>query len=169
MSLREIIPQGFTDLLNLFGISLQSQKDNTFELQGTVIPVALVASTTEIQAVSTPMTLDVPATAGELVAPVAGTILADTGQLAGGTYAVTVMVGARVTPGTSIDYYLQRRNAANAANIWQQSGFLWTSAPGLQVHQFVARFDPLERLRALAITNGTLTAQVSIWTQRLGD
>jgi len=35
MSLKEVIPTSFADLLNLFGISLQGNKDNTLYYEAT--------------------------------------------------------------------------------------------------------------------------------------
>jgi len=170
MSLREIIPVSFADLLNYFGISLQSQKDNTFVLRGEVVPTVLVGSVVPITAVSNPMTLDVPYTAGSLAAgTAANTVHADTGALASGVYAVTLMFGCDATAGSDQDYYIQRRDAANAANIWQQEYGFKNSAQLNSFVTFAMRLNTGERLRVLNKMVSTFTTeQVSIWAQRIG-
>lgn len=166
MSLREVIPTSFADVLNLFGISLQGNKDNTFVLRGEVTPVVLVGSTTEIQSISTPMTLDVPATGGDLAAPADLTILADTGPLADGVYAVYVTVG-QTNAANSAGFRIQRRNAANAVTIWETLDAIKT-ADGGKYFQFVCRLNINERIRVQEWLAGSSTIRVNIWTERLG-
>jgi len=170
MSLKEIIPVSFADLLNYFGISLQSQKDNTFVLRGDVLPTVIVGSVAPILAISSPMTLDVPFTAGSLAAgTAANTVHADTGALASGTYAVTIMFGCDATAGSDQDYYIQRRDAANAANIWQQEFGFKNSAQLNASLTFTMRLNTGERLRVLnKILSTYTTEQVSIWAVRTG-
>lgn len=170
MSLKEIIPISFADLLNYFGISLQSQKDNTFVLRGDVLPTVIVGSVVPIQAISSPMTLDVPFTAGSLAAGAgANTVHADSGPQLSGTYAVTIMFGADATAGSDVDYYIQRRDAANAANIWQQEYSFKNSAQITGSLTFTMRLNTAERLRVLNKAVSTFTTeQVSIWLVRIG-
>lgn len=71
---------------------------------------------------------------GVLVAPAAGTVLADTGQLAAGTFDVQYYVSAMDFLGTrQLDF--EHRNAANAANlaIWS---FLFFNAVENQTKQW---------------------------------
>lgn len=170
MSLKEIIPVSFADLLNYFGISLQSQKDNSFVLHGDVLPTVIVGSVAPILAISSPMTLDVPFTAGSLAAgTAANTVHADTGPLLSGTYAVTIMFGVDAQAGSDMDYYIQRRDAANAANIWQQEYGFKNSAQISGVLSFTLRLNTGERLRVINKFISTFTTeQVSIWLVRTG-
>lgn len=170
MSLKEIIPVSFADLLNYFGISLQSQKDNSFVLHGDVLPTVIVGSVAPILAISSPMTLDVPFTAGPLAAgTAANTVHADTGQQLSGTYAVTIIFGCDATAGSDQDYYIQRRDAANAANIWVQEFGFKNSAQINGVLSFTMRLNTGERLRVInKIVSGFTTEQVSIWLVRTG-
>lgn len=170
MSLKEIIPVSFADLLNYFGISLQSQKDNSFVLHGDVLPTVLVGSVVPITAVSNPMTLDVPFTAGSKAAgTAANTVYADTGPLVSGVYAVTLIFGCDATAGSDQDYYIQRRDAANAVNIWQQEYGFKNSAQTSGFMSFAMRLNTGERLRVLnKIVSNFTTEQVSIWAQRIG-
>lgn len=166
MSLREIIPTSFADVLNLFGISLQGQKDNSFVLTGEVTPVVLVGSTTEIQSISSPMTMNIPATLGDVAAPAAGALLADTGALEAGVYSVFVHVGCQNTANSG-DFIIQRRNAANAANLWQiRSGL--KVADSETSFQFTCRLEVNERIRVVEANIGSYTVLANIWTERLG-
>lgn len=169
MSLKEIIPVSFADLINFFGISLQSQKDNTFVLTGQVVPTVLVGSTVAIQSISSPMTLDVPFTAGPLAAgTAANTVHADTGALISGVYAVTLMFGCDISAGTFQDYFIQRRDAANAANIWEQQFAQGVQSATGEIITFAMRLQTGERLRVLNKVLSTFTSeQVSIWMQRI--
>jgi len=170
MSLKEIIPVSFGDLLNYFGISLQSQKDNSFVLHGDVLPTVIVGSVAPILAISSPMTLDVPFTAGSLAAgTAANTVHADSGAQLSGQYAVTILFGCDATAGSDQDYYIQRRDAANAANIWQQEfGFKNSTQLNGQL-SFTMRLNTGERLRVLNKMISTFTTeQVSVWLVRTG-
>lgn len=170
MSLKEIIPLNFADLLNYFGISLQGQKDNTFVLRGDVLPTVLVGSVVPIQAISSEMTLDIPYTAGPLAAGTApNTVHADTGPLLSGTYAITILFGCDITAGSNQCYLIQRRDAANAANIWSQQYTFYTQSGLADILTFTMRLNPGERLRVLnSILSTFTTEQVSIWAVRTG-
>lgn len=166
MSLREIIPTSFADVLNLFGISLQGNKDNTFVLRGEVTPVVLVGSTTEIQSISTPMTLDVPITGGDIVTPADLTVLADTGPLVAGVYAVQISIG-QTNAGNSAGFRIQRRDAANAISLWSTLDAL-KAADGGKYFQFTCRIEADERIRVIESLVASATVRVNIWTERLG-
>lgn len=166
MSLREVIPTSFADVLNLFGISLQGNKDNSFVLRGEVTPVVLVGSTTEIQSISTPMTLGIPATNGDLSAPADLTILADTGPLAAGVYAVFVTAG-QTNAGNSAGFRIQRRNAANSVTIWETLDALKAADAG-KYFQFTCRLEVNERIRVQEWLAASSIIRVNIWTERLG-
>jgi len=87
-----------------------------FDLSTTILPVSIVDADIAIPAeVSTP-TLGLPATAGDQVAPVAGTVLADTLDRDEGTWDITSQYATN--DGGFLLY--QRRDAANAVTIWEQ-------------------------------------------------
>lgn len=170
MSLNKLIPGSLPSVLSLFGLTLDGREDFTFRLHGDVLPVVIAGSAASIQAVSNPMTLDTPFTAGELNAPAANAILADTGAQADGIYAVTVQVGSQFQgAGLNLDWRIQRRDAANAVTVWSMPGFLnlnGTTSNGL--FTFAARLLVNERIRVQAITVSTSTVcQASIWLQRI--
>lgn len=94
-----------------------------FELSNVVQPVSLVDSDVALAAVTTSQLLDTPLTAGPQAAPVINTVLADTGAQAAGNYILFILVSAFDTV-AGPDIQFQRRDAANAANIWEQR--YWT-------------------------------------------
>lgn len=167
MSLRELIPTSFADLLNLFGISLRGEKDNSFVLVGEVSPVVLVGSTTEIQSISTPMTLEIPATGGDLVTPADLAILADTGPKAAGVWAIYVSIG-QTNAGNSAGFRIQRRDAANAVTLWETLDAI-KAADGGKYFQFACRLELNERIRVQEWLAASSTIRCNIWSQRLGD
>jgi hypothetical protein len=85
-----------------------------------ILPVAIVdAGQVTLQATAIPFPLGTPASAGELTAPAATTRLADTGALAAGQWNFFFTLG-KAGSADGASYSLQRRNAADAANIWSQ-------------------------------------------------
>lgn len=120
-----------------------------FELARTVVPVSLVDSDIILSATLLPV-LGTPASAGELTAPAANTILADSGPLNAGNYAILWWVSAN-DPNA---FRLQRRNAGNTADVWayrMQVGTSVFSAPAL-IH---AEVQQNERFRILNVATGT--------------
>jgi hypothetical protein len=85
-----------------------------FALDTVVTPVSLVDSDITLAAqVSTPL-VNVPATAGELVAPAINTRLATTGPLPAGPYSMTFWISAD----ENNTFRLRRRNAADTLDVW---------------------------------------------------
>jgi hypothetical protein len=85
-----------------------------FQLDSVVVPVSLVDSDITIQAVSSTPLLGVPASAGEIVAPAAGSTLATTGPLNAGPFSVLIWIGTSEANSLRV----RRRNAADTADIW---------------------------------------------------
>ena len=94
---------------------------------------------------------------GVLIAPAAGDVLADTGQLAVGTYDVQAHIQCTDDVETDQRYSIQHRNAANAANlaVWtvlQRGPQLWN----IPNQSFAYELAANERLRF--VTDRAVTA-----------
>jgi len=107
----------FVDLIQRLGI--RPPPPTGFEMSNVVIPVSLVDSNITLAASVSSTLLNTPFTAGDLVNPALNTVLADTLAQAAGNYVVYLNHGSDVGPATDYNLVLQRRDAANAANIWQ--------------------------------------------------
>lgn len=169
MSLRKIIPGGLPNLLSFFGLTQDGNEDLSVNVNGEVVPAVLVGSLVTLSANSTPMVHGVPYTAGELVAPAVNTVLADTGPLPAGTYNVRLIVsGLNVTASWRTDFRLQRRDAANAANIWSQAFQVWEGSPRYDA-VFAITLAANERLRIITVaaTSAGEPIQGSIWANFL--
>jgi hypothetical protein len=149
------IPNSFPDLLRRLG----SHQPPTipFDLTGNVVPVAIV------DAVGQDFTLDVPFTGGQIIAPGAGALLADTGIRAAGIYRVQVIIGVVGIPGNGSDFAIQRRNAANAANIWEQVGGLTAGSSSFLAETASIVLGAGERLRIVTVAGGAGTILANIW------
>ena len=107
-------PSGWLNILTRLGITGAIR----WTLSDSVIPVALVDSEVTLAAqVATPL-VGVPASAGEVAAPLANTRLADTGPLPAGAYSMTFWIGDNETAASLPSFRLRRRNAADNADIW---------------------------------------------------
>jgi len=105
----------FTDILQRFGVN---RPQAPFLLDGDVVPVVLIDSAISfVAAPSPPYGVTDIFTAGVVVAPAAGTILADTGPLPVGAYTIQVFISA----GEGNRWLFQWRNVANAADLWTQN------------------------------------------------
>jgi hypothetical protein len=153
------IQQPFDELQALITELGIYQAPALFYLSEIVTPVSIVDSQISIDSVQVPVTLLLPATAGELAAPAANTRLADTGQLPAGDYNVTVLIGS--ADGNS--YRLRRRNAADAADIWSHRFPIL----GTTSFEFTSRFKLAanERLVVENVLVGVGTYQASIWAR----
>ena len=171
MSLRALIPGGITSLLTFFGITPRGNEDVSFELSGVVVPTAIVGSLTTLQATSTPMLLGTPFTNGDQVAPAANTVLADTGAQAAGTYQLRIQFNESAAANNTVSLLIQRRNAANAANIWQERVMITNTAgyaPFGELNLYVTLADQ-ERIRVITEVGSAAASVVSasIWANRL--
>lgn len=87
-----------------------------FELLPSIQPVSIVDQDVALSAIATPQTLATPFTEGDVAAPAADTVLADTLAQVAGEYVATIMI---FTNDASNSFLIQRRNAANTDNIWR--------------------------------------------------
>ena len=137
-----------------------------FELANVVTPVTLVDSDIVLAAQTTSPEFDTQFTQGELLSPADGTLLADTGALAAGTYETLVVIGGRAATDTSIGE-VQRRDAANAVTVWRTPWII--QGPGFGIQTLNARFTLLasERIRAIARTGCSGNLTTNIWVRRV--
>ena len=142
-------PGLFEDLLKRLGVN---RPLSPFQLDGDVVPVVIVESGISFVAAPTPAyTVQDIFTAGEQIAPAAGTVLADTGQLPVGQYSVQVFLGAG--EGNTFDF--QWRNAANAVTLRN----IRLHVPVEAFPQLLSRFtvaNANERFRVLNVGAGTV-------------
>jgi len=106
------IPGNFPGVLQRLGLTNQQM---TFDMVGAVLPVSIVDSDIQLAATLVPPLYSAPASAGELVAPGAGTVLADTGQLPAGTWIFRAIFSNNTG---NAQLRLGKRDAANAAYVW---------------------------------------------------
>jgi len=151
----------FQSLLTELGIT---RNNIPFALRSEVTPVVLVGGTVSFLASPTPAYRVVDVfSAGEQVAPVIGFVMADTGPLPIGAYAVQIIGMA----GDRNEYAFEWRDAANATNLASQ---LLASTVEARVYQFQARFEVQndnERFRVIMDQAGTaaVTYQVTLYAR----
>jgi len=104
----------FRNLLQRLGIIPYPLEGFTFDT--TIVPVSIVDSDITLTAQLAPATLGTPVTGADAAAPAANAVLADSGALAAGTFIFTIAFGADNEGARTVR--IQRRDAANAANIW---------------------------------------------------
>jgi hypothetical protein len=158
----------FTNLINRLGI--RPPFGEGFVMSNVVTPVSLVDSDITIPTVTTPPIFGTPFTTGVNLVPAINTVIADTGPLAAGTWAFLVMISVLDSAGAGAVCDLQHRNAANAANIWDQETYSSTNAPcNMQQFVFAKTMAANERLRAINLTAGTAASrwQVTIFAVQL--
>lgn len=156
----------FTSVINRLG--LRPAFDEGWLVSNVVQPVSIVDSDISLNAVSSTITLESPFTAGPLAAgTAANTVHADTGAQSAGRYAVLIMFGHDQAAGTYQCYLIQRRNAANAANIWEQQIAVSTGM-GATCLSLTLTLAAGERLRVInKVLSNFTTEQASIWLQTL--
>lgn len=88
--------------------------------------------------------------AGVQVGQDAGTVLADTGQLAAGTYDVKVLI-ASASPTSLQEVDMEHRNAANAANLAVWPHYVVNDGRGPWAYEFGYVLALNERLRAVQV------------------
>lgn len=155
----------FVNLLNRLGV--KPPPPEGFDLINTVQPVSIVDTDIQLPVITTSMLLDVPVTTGEKAAPGAAVVLADTGALPAGTYNIHVTAGLSQTAVGSADFAVQRRDAANAANIWRQvhmiqftgqTDYQWSAQVKLAVN---------ERIRLITENASLATIEANLWFQQV--
>ena len=151
----------FTNLINRLGI--RPPFDEGYILTNVVQPVSLVDTDISIPTTLTRVVLDVPFTAGETAAPGINVVLADTGALPAGDYNCRIMLGSDASSATTVDLRIQRRNAANAANIWVHRFALQQTAQNFYDIELTVTLVASERIRvitAAATVGNTVTANI---------
>lgn len=158
----------FQNLLRDFQV-IAPPRSPVWYLSDTVIPVALVNSQIVLDANISETAMQF-ATVGTLAGPVAGTLLADTGQLASGRYLFRVYCNwGDLAVQNSVN--LQHRNAANAANNWESEFIVQVGATQRFTQEWVETLLPDERIRLQVRVNATAVTRYAgiIWRRRLGD
>ena len=141
-----------------------------FDLINVVQPVTLVDSDIVLPVTQSTILMDLAFTAGALGAPAINTVLADVGPQLAGTYNILVLASAMDAAAVANPQIaLQRRDAANAANIWEQR-FLFSATAGgptqLQIlQQFRVQLQTNERIRIINTVAGgaASTYHANIW------
>jgi hypothetical protein len=148
-SATRITATAFQSVLSRLGIN----KVFPFDLINTVQPVSLVD--TDIPLTLTDTICGTPASAGELVAPAANTVLADSGAQAADNYAVYIIISIGVgTVNANASFRIQHRDSANAANIWSQLDSIHEGKTTLRQYRFTKSLAQNERIRVIAQTVG---------------
>lgn len=165
-SLSAITATFFVTVINRLGI--RPPPAEGFLYSNVVQPISIVDSDIAIPTVVTTQLLDAPFTAGLQVAPAINTVLADTGAQVAGNYQAYVMISvvdAAVLPQLAI----QRRDAANAANIWSSELYA-NNGVGAAAYEFYTfswriALQLNERLRVLNTVAGGAASryQANIW------
>jgi hypothetical protein len=155
----------FVNLVNRLGI--RPPPPEGFELTSVVTPVSIVDSDISVPVISTTQLLDTPATAGEQVAPAPGATLADTGQLAAGTYNLMVTCSCDFLTAGTLALRISRRNAADAADVWTQLLTIASSGSSYLLFQVSVRLLVNERIRLLTAGASPAGSTVggNIWVQ----
>lgn len=152
----------FVNLLNRLGV--KPPPADGFDLINTVQPVSIVDVDVAIPVSITPPLIDTVFSTGEQAAPAIGTVLADTGALAAGNYTFMIAVGTDGVGGTERSFRVQRRDAANATNIWTQ---IFSAGGGTSANMFELRcvLAANERIRVTVGPTAMVgVCQASIWT-----
>lgn len=136
------------------------------EFSNVVQPVSIVdQDITLATAGGTPL-LGAATSQGQLAAPAAGTLLADSGAIAtaGNYFIVWTAAADNATIGNSATMLMQRRNAANGANIWEAMFSLSANVGfGMQVCRVTVVAN--ERIRFVVGPSAqTGTVEVTMWT-----
>jgi len=143
----------FTTLINRLGI--RPPFDQGFEVSNVVQPVSIVDSDIAIPTVVTPPIFGTPFSNGDQVAPAVNTVLADTGALVAGNWVFTYVVSFYDAGATVTRVAIQHRDAANAANIWEQNNYT-SSANGrcFEVWTLAKTVAAGERMRIINLVAG---------------
>lgn len=153
----------FTSLLNRLGV--RPPPPEGFLLSNVVLPVSVVDADISLPVSQTSILLDVNNvfTQGDVAAPAAGALLADTGAQNAGNYNATITFGNDNNAANYPTVRIQRRDAANAVTIWD---ILLNTGAGSSMAPFNLRLVLAqgERLRIIqGPTAGTNTSRANIF------
>ena len=154
----------FVNLINRLGLKPPPGLGWLFST--VVQPVSVVDSDVTLSAIATTQILDTPFTQGEVASPVgANALLADTGAQPAGNYSVFIMVGGDNGVAFGADFRIQRRDAANAANIWSQELLIDSAGTPNFVTSMTVTLATNERIRVItkAAASVGVSLQASIW------
>jgi hypothetical protein len=131
--------------------------------------VSIVDADIPLTAIASTQILNTPFTAGLLLSPAGGVIFADTGPQLAGNYSLHIELSNNIAGAASrTNVFMQRRNAANAADIWSQQFCVSVGTTPTITRDYVITLAAGERVR---IENGSTTAgdtvQGSIWLKTL--
>jgi len=165
-SLSRITNTFFVTLINRLGI--RPPPPEGFQLSNVVQPVSIVDSDVVLTAISTSAILDVPFTAGILIAAAGGTVFADTGPQAAGNYNIRLWLSSGNAAIRHV-FDIQRRDAPNAANIWVQRVSLFQGTQFNLDAQLTIDLNINERLRIISVTAGDAATDATgnIWISPL--
>lgn len=152
----------FTNLITRLGI--RPPFSEGFEISNVVQPVSLVDSDITLQSVVSSILMGTAFSNGITATPAANTVLADTGAQTAGNYAVRIHYGADFSAASSTNaYQIQRRDSANATNIWTILGSIPIGSPILfeTASITLAANERLRIIQSTACTSGNV--QASIW------
>lgn len=141
----------FTNLINRLGI--RPPFNEGFEVSNVVQPVSLVDSDITLSAVTSTQTLGTAQTNGPLSAPAANAVMADSQAQTAGTYSLFIMASTRDGVGVG-DFYIQRRDSANAANIWEQRFYTSNSQGARETFSMRVTLGDQERIRVVVSPAG---------------
>ncbi len=163
-SLSNITNNFFINLINRLGV--RPPPPESFLLSNIVQPVSLVDSDIVLNATTSTMLLDSPFTAGDQAAPGAGLVLADTLAQVAGNYFVFFDFAANTPAAINLSILFQRRNAANAANIWEKRlGFAVINGGDKQWGAY-CELQTNERFRIVnEVAAGAGIVKANIWLQ----
>lgn len=144
----------FINLINRLGV--RPPPDEGFLISNIVQPVSIVDSDVTLSATVGTQVLDAGFSTGEQGNPAANTVLADSGAVtAAGNYSVVVMMSCIDSASTN-QINIQRRDAANAANIWEFRNYALANSVGIgDMRSFRLSLAAGERVR---VVNGAATS-----------
>lgn len=150
MSLHQITSTYFKTVLDRLGVKPGPREG--FGLVNSVQPVALVDVDVSIPVISSQVVFAGPFSIGHQLGPAVNTVLADTNQLAAGTWQFCVTVNIQDGAAAGGRAALQHRDAANAANIWERNYYVIGPSGNIDsVWVFTKSVALNERLRVIVL------------------
>jgi len=141
----DVSTTAFDALLRRAEVRLTAPRANLWQLSNIITPVSIVDSGAVLTA-NVNVGPQSFATEGSIVNAAAGALLADTGQLAAGTWEIEAHVTNDITASLS-STEMQHRNAANDGDIWNYAK--WTIGGRMATFFFRERFLLNERFRII--------------------
>lgn len=169
-TLSQITANFFVNLITRLGV--RPPPPDAFMLSNVVMPVSLVDTDLSLPVVLSTLLLGGNSnTAGELTNPAPGTLLADTGPLAGGNWSILVWLGIGGGTVADADFRIQRRDATNATSIWSQYGSIALAGQPFVVQTFSTVLALNERVRVISgptVIGAGVIVQATVWFVQTG-